>query len=71
MFAIVQALGKTGKVLKVYSDGDLRVAVGGRTWTFNPAVLTQEQILGTSTSSFSTSLQQPALPESMIGTLYV
>ena len=29
MFAIVQALGKTGKVLKVYSDGDLRVAVGG------------------------------------------
>lgn len=30
------ALGKTGKVLKVYSDGDLRVNVDGHTWTFNP-----------------------------------
>lgn len=34
------ALGKVGKVLKVYVDGDLRVAVGGTTWTFNPAVCT-------------------------------
>uniref|UniRef100_T1JDF9 RING-type E3 ubiquitin transferase n=1 Tax=Strigamia maritima TaxID=126957 RepID=T1JDF9_STRMM len=29
-------LGKTGKVIKVYSDGDLRVNVEGQTWTFNP-----------------------------------
>lgn len=36
----LQALGKVGKVLKVYVDGDLRVAVGGTTWTFNPAVCT-------------------------------
>lgn len=28
-------LGKTGKVLKVYSDGDLRINVDGQTWTFN------------------------------------
>lgn len=28
-------LGKNGKVLKVYSDGDLRINVGGQTWTFN------------------------------------
>lgn len=33
-----QALGKTGKVIKIYSDGDLRVAldIHGHTWTFNP-----------------------------------
>ncbi|XP_070516518.1 E3 ubiquitin-protein ligase MIB2 isoform X3 [Cardiocondyla obscurior] len=32
------ALGKTGKVIKIYSDGDLRVAldIHGHTWTFNP-----------------------------------
>lgn len=34
-------LGKTGRVLKVYGDGDLRVAVGSQTWTFNPACVTQ------------------------------
>lgn len=32
-------LGQVGKVLKVYADGDLRVAFGGQTWTFNPACL--------------------------------
>ena len=30
-------LGKRGKVLKVYPDGDLRVSVGTMTFTFNPA----------------------------------
>ncbi|XP_014603514.1 PREDICTED: E3 ubiquitin-protein ligase MIB2 [Polistes canadensis] len=30
------ALGKTGKIIKIYSDGDLRVALDGHTWTFNP-----------------------------------
>ncbi|KAG0711656.1 E3 ubiquitin-protein ligase MIB2 [Chionoecetes opilio] len=30
------ALGKTGIVARVYSDGDLRVNVEGKTWTFNP-----------------------------------
>lgn len=29
-------LGKLGKVLKVYSDGDLRVQLDGRAWTLNP-----------------------------------
>lgn len=35
---VLQALGKTGKVIKIYSDGDLRVAldIHGHTWTFNP-----------------------------------
>lgn len=35
-----QTLGKTGRVLKVYGDGDLRVAVGNQTWTFNPLCVT-------------------------------
>ncbi|KAF5271379.1 hypothetical protein FQA39_LY08177 [Lamprigera yunnana] len=30
------ALGKLGKVLKVYSDGDLRVQIDGHAWTLNP-----------------------------------
>ncbi|KOC64396.1 E3 ubiquitin-protein ligase MIB2 [Habropoda laboriosa] len=34
------ALGKTGKVIKIYSDGDLRVALDGHTWTFNPLSVT-------------------------------
>lgn len=32
-----QTLGQTGQVLKVYSDGDLRVQVDKQVWTFNPA----------------------------------
>lgn len=32
----VQALGKLGKVIKIYSDGDLRVSIDGQTWTLNP-----------------------------------
>ncbi|KAK7069478.1 E3 ubiquitin-protein ligase mib2, partial [Halocaridina rubra] len=30
------ALGKTGVIARVYPDGDLRVNVEGKTWTFNP-----------------------------------
>lgn len=37
-----QVLGQVGKVLKVYADGDLRVAFGGQTWTFNPACLSAQ-----------------------------
>ncbi|XP_021361019.1 E3 ubiquitin-protein ligase MIB2-like isoform X2 [Mizuhopecten yessoensis] len=38
------ALGKTGRVLKVYPDGDLRVSVSaGQTWTLNPASCTLAQ----------------------------
>lgn len=34
-----QALGRVGKVLKVFGDGNLRVAVGGQRWTFSPSCL--------------------------------
>lgn len=38
-FFSYQVLGQVGKVLKVYADGDLRVAFGSQTWTFNPACI--------------------------------
>ncbi|XP_053308066.1 E3 ubiquitin-protein ligase MIB2 isoform X3 [Spea bombifrons] len=37
------ALGQIGKVIKVFGDGDMRVSVGGQSWTFNPACLTAYQ----------------------------
>ena len=36
MFFVPQTLGKVGKVLKVYSDGDLRISFNGKVWTYNP-----------------------------------
>ncbi|RWS23532.1 E3 ubiquitin-protein ligase MIB2-like protein [Leptotrombidium deliense] len=38
--AMKGALGKMGKVVKVYADGDLRVTVDAQTWTFNPLCVT-------------------------------
>ncbi|XP_066603887.1 E3 ubiquitin-protein ligase MIB2 isoform X2 [Prorops nasuta] len=34
------ALGKTGKIIKIYPDGDLRVTLDCHTWTFNPLSVT-------------------------------
>ncbi|XP_041712140.1 E3 ubiquitin-protein ligase MIB2 isoform X1 [Coregonus clupeaformis] len=42
--SMAPALGQMGKVLKVYADGDLRVAFGGQTWTFNPACLSAQTV---------------------------
>ena len=33
---IPQTLGKVGRVVEVYHDGDLKIEVKGGTWTFNP-----------------------------------
>ncbi|XP_075406092.1 E3 ubiquitin-protein ligase MIB2 isoform X3 [Tenrec ecaudatus] len=33
------ALGRVGKVVKVFGNGNLRVAVGGQLWTFSPSCL--------------------------------
>ncbi|XP_055949840.1 E3 ubiquitin-protein ligase MIB2-like [Argiope bruennichi] len=46
------ALGKTGKITKIYSDGDLRVNVDGQTWTFNP--LCVKAVPGTATEMNNT-----------------
>uniref|UniRef100_A0AAQ4QMQ4 RING-type E3 ubiquitin transferase n=1 Tax=Gasterosteus aculeatus aculeatus TaxID=481459 RepID=A0AAQ4QMQ4_GASAC len=42
--SMAPVLGQAGKVLKVYADGDLRVAFGGQTWTFNPACLSAQTV---------------------------
>ncbi|KAG2459186.1 E3 ubiquitin-protein ligase MIB2 isoform X1 [Polypterus senegalus] len=42
--SMAPVLGQMGKVLKVYADGDLRVAFGGQTWTFNPACLMAQPV---------------------------
>uniref|UniRef100_A0A8C2ZXG6 RING-type E3 ubiquitin transferase n=1 Tax=Cyclopterus lumpus TaxID=8103 RepID=A0A8C2ZXG6_CYCLU len=42
--ALTKVLGQAGKVLKVYADGDLRVAFAGQTWTFNPACLSGQTL---------------------------
>uniref|UniRef100_A0A7N8X3B7 E3 ubiquitin-protein ligase MIB2 n=1 Tax=Mastacembelus armatus TaxID=205130 RepID=A0A7N8X3B7_9TELE len=42
--SMTPVLGQVGKVLKVYADGDLRVAFGGQTWTFNPACLSAQPV---------------------------
>ncbi|CAH2319960.1 E3 ubiquitin- ligase MIB2 isoform X2 [Pelobates cultripes] len=41
--ALTKALGQIGKVIKVFGDGDMRVSVGGQSWTFNPACLAAYQ----------------------------
>ncbi|KAM4651101.1 E3 ubiquitin-protein ligase MIB2 isoform 2-T2 [Discoglossus pictus] len=41
--ALTKALGQIGKVIKVFGDGDMRLSVGGQSWTFNPACLTSYQ----------------------------
>lgn len=43
------ALDKVGRVLKIYSDGDVRVAIADHAWTFNPAVLVKEASAATPT----------------------
>ena len=37
--AMKEVAGKVGRVVKVYTDGDVRVKVGSNTWTFSPASL--------------------------------
>jgi hypothetical protein len=33
---LLLALGETGEVIKVDSDGDLKIKLSGGAWTFNP-----------------------------------
>ena len=37
---IPQLLGETGRVLQVLSNGDIMLAIKGRTWVFNALCLT-------------------------------
>ncbi|KAL7287477.1 hypothetical protein TKK_0018577 [Trichogramma kaykai] len=38
--AMKVVLGKTGKIIKTYPDGDVRIEAGGQSWTFNPLCVT-------------------------------
>ena len=33
---MISVLGKRGRILQVYADGDIRVNVNGQSFTFNP-----------------------------------
>ena len=37
---ILKALGKTGRIAHIDSDGDMRVKVGDNAWIFSPVCLT-------------------------------
>ena len=52
-------MDKVGQVLKIYSDGDIRVAVADHAWTFNAAVLVKEASAATPTGQQQQ--QQPTL----------
>ena len=34
-----QSLGQVGRVIKVFSSGDVRVGVNNKAWTFNPLAM--------------------------------
>ena len=36
-----QTLGKVGRVVEIYPDGDVKIDVGGVSWTYNPAILSR------------------------------
>ena len=39
---LLQALGKLGKVVKVFPTGELKVKIGSHSWTYNPACCVPE-----------------------------
>ena len=57
--AMAKSLGQEGIVRKVYPDKDVRVEVGGATWTFNPLCLKpklQNRVASQSSKDISSSL---------------
>ncbi|CAG2115647.1 unnamed protein product, partial [Medioppia subpectinata] len=56
------AIGKMGKIVKVYADEDLRVTVDGQTWTFNP--LCVSLMPGSATEMNNTMISHPTREES-------
>ena len=36
-----QTLGKVGRIVDIYPDGDVKIDVGGVSWTYNPAIVTR------------------------------
>lgn len=48
-----QTLGKVGHVQQVYDDGDLKVAVCGTSWTYNPQAVSLRADSSSSSQSSS------------------
>ncbi|XP_035211065.1 E3 ubiquitin-protein ligase MIB2-like [Stegodyphus dumicola] len=65
------ALGKTGKITKIYSDGDLRVNVDGQTWTFNPLCVTSVPGTATEMNNTMTANQREEHTHPLLGHLLV
>ncbi|GIY32354.1 hypothetical protein CEXT_691581 [Caerostris extrusa] len=63
------ALGKTGKVTKIYSDGDLRVNVDSQTWTFNPLCVTSMPDTATEMNNTMTANQREEHTHPLLGHL--
>ena len=40
-YFVLQTLGKVGRIIEIYPDGDVRIDVGGVSWTYNPAILSR------------------------------
>ena len=58
------ALGKTGRIVTVYADGDVRVTLIGHTWTFNPACLVPVEEEESVTSRTSNSYEELRIEKS-------
>lgn len=41
MLILSQTMGKIGRVLQIYHDGDLKVEVCSTSWTYNPQAVTK------------------------------
>ena len=40
-YSVSQTLGKVGRVVEIYPDGDVRIDVGGVSWTYNPGLVSR------------------------------
>lgn len=58
---MIGAIGKMGKIVKVYDDHDLRVTVDGQTWTFNPQCVSL--MPGSATEMNNTMISHPSTRE--------
>ena len=52
-FSCRMALGKRGRVAKVYRDGDIRIAISSQSWRLNPALVSIVNQVGIAESEMS------------------
>uniref|UniRef100_A0A914X811 RING-type E3 ubiquitin transferase n=1 Tax=Plectus sambesii TaxID=2011161 RepID=A0A914X811_9BILA len=59
--AMITTLGKVGRVQQIYHDGDLKVEIGGNSWTYNAAALTRVQMEDASGGGRTTAVDSASL----------